>query len=322
MYHALGTFDAPKSPGPAPGKENIMRLEQLSHLIEITRLHSISKAAETLHISQPALSASVKSLETELGVALFKRTNRGIFLTAEGEKIHDDAVGILNIINGWYTQYHEQEPEGEIHLACTPIISCYITPNIIVPFQKLYPKITIFVHSAQLYDIVGKLTTTSADIALTTLAGGFRFIEQIRDMNWTEQHLFTDERRMFIGAQHPLASKEELTREDLKTLNLAYYSDVRDQISRFYEPFFGTTYRLANKEDILDLVIKNEAVFIQPCHLFRHDYRVMEKLLVEKRIPLTEVDSRADVFALHAPELSSIEQLFWDYIIENFSCKL
>lgn len=87
-------------------------------------------------------------------------------------------------------------------------------------------------------------------------------------------------------------------------------------------PFFGTTYRLANKEDILDLVIKNEAAFIQPCHLFRHDYRVMEKLIVERPIPLTEVDSRAEVFALHAPELSSIEQLFWDYLIEQFSCNL
>lgn len=299
-----------------------MRLEQLSYLIEITRRHSISKAAETLHISQPALSASVKSLETELGIALFKRTNRGIFLTAEGEKIHSDAVGILNIINGWYTQYHEQEPEAEIHLACTPIICCYITPNIIVPFQKLYPKITIFVHSSQYYDIIGKLKTTSADIALTTLPGNNRLIEQTRAMNWEAQHLFTDERRLYIGAKHPLASKKNLTREDLKALNLAYYSDVRDQVSRNYVPFFGTTYRLANKEDILDLVIKNEAVFIQPCHLFRHDYRVMEKLIMERPIPLTEVDSRADVFALYAPELSSIEQLFWNYLIEQFSCNL
>lgn len=299
-----------------------MRLEQLSYLIEITRLHSISKAAENLHISQPALSASVKSLETELGVSLFKRTNKGIFLTAEGEKIHSDAVGILNVINGWYSQYHEQEPEGEIHLSCMPIISCYITPNIIVPFQKLYPKITLFVHSAQYCNIIAKLKTTSANIALTTLPGNNRLIEQICAMGWKSQHLFTDERRLFLGATHPLASKGELSREDLKTLNLAYYSDVRDQISRSYESFFGTIYRLANKEDILDLVIRNEAVFIQPCHLFRHDYRVMEKLIVERAIPLTEVDRRAEVFALHAPELSSIEKLFWDYLIEQFTCNI
>ena len=306
----------------APGRGDTMRLEQLSYLIEITRLHSISKAAENLHISQPALSASVKSLETELGISLFKRTNRGIFLTAEGERIHNDAVGILNVINGWYTQHHEQEPEGEIHLACTPIISCYITPNIIVPFQKLHPKITIFVHSSQHYDIIGKLKTTSATMALTTLPGNTQLMEKIRAMNWEEKHLFTDERRLYIGASHPLAAKKELSKEDLKELSLAYYSDVRDQISRSYVPYFGNTYRLANKEDILDLVIKNEAGFIQPCHLFRHDYRVMENLIVERPIPLPEVDSRAEVLALHAPDISPIEQLFWDYLIEQFSCNL
>ena len=48
----------------------------------------------------------------------------------------------------------------------------------------------------------------------------------------------------------------------------------------------------------------------------------MEKLIVERPIPLTEVDSRADVFALHAPDISPIEQLFWDYLIEQFSCNL
>ena len=296
-----------------------MRLEQLSHLVEITRLHSISRAAETLHISQPALSASVKSLETELGKTLFKRTNKGIFLTAEGERIHDEAEAVLEVINSWYGKRIDAEPEGEIHLACTPIISCYLTPNIIVPFQKLHPGITIFVHGAQHYDIIGRLRTTSANIALTTLSPRSRLIEQARALDWEALHLFTDERRLFIGAGHALAAKDELTAGDL---NLAWYSDARDQISRGYAPYFASSFRLANKEDILELVIRNEAVFIQPCHLFRHDYRVLEKLVVERPIPLSEVDPRAEIFALHAPELSGIERLFWDYLLARFSCNL
>ena len=299
-----------------------MRLEQLSHLVEITRLHSISRAAETLHISQPALSASVKSLETELGKTLFKRTNKGIFLTAEGERIHDEAEAVLEVINSWYGKRIDAEPEGEIHLACTPIISCYLTPNIIVPFQKLHPGITIFVHGAQHYDIIGRLRTTSANIALTTLSPRSRLIEQARALDWEALHLFTDERRLFIGAGHALAAKDELTAGDLRRLNLAWYSDARDQISRGYAPYFASSFRLANKEDILELVIRNEAVFIQPCHLFRHDYRVLEKLVVERPIPLSEVDPRAEIFALHAPELSGLERLFWDYLRARFSCNL
>ena len=69
-------------------------------------------------------------------------------------------------------------------------------------------------------------------------------------------------------------------------------------------------------------MIKNEAVFIQPCHLFRHDYRVVEKLVVERPIPLPEVDPRAEIFALHAPDLSGIESLFWEYLLARFSCNL
>lgn len=117
-------------------------------------------------------------------------------------------------------------------------------------------------------------------------------------------HLFTDERRLFLGANHALTAKLELTAADLRLLHLAWYSDARDQISRRYAPYFASSFRLANKEDILDLVIRNEAVFIQPCHLFRHDYRVLEKLVVERAIPLPDVDPRADIFALHAPGLS------------------
>ena len=235
-----------------------MRLEQLSHLVEITRLHSISRAAETLHISQPALSASVKSLETELGKTLFKRTNKGIFLTAEGERIHDEAEAVLEVINSWYGKRIDAEPEGEIHLACTPIISCYLTPNIIVPFQKLHPGITIFVHGAQHYDIIGRLRTTSANIALTTLSPRSRLIEQARALDWEALHLFTDERRLFIGAGHALAAKDELTAGDLRRLNLAWYSDARDQISRGYAPYFASSFRLANKEfQMCELLMAN-----------------------------------------------------------------
>lgn len=299
-----------------------MRLEQLNYLLEITRLRSISRAAETLHISQPALSAAVKSLETELGRTLFKRTNRGISLTADGQKIHDEAEAVLEVIGSWYSRPSAIEAEGKIHLACTPIISCYLTPNIIVPFQKLHPGITIFVHGAQSWDIMRLLKTTSANMALTTLSRRSTLIEQARSLNWEACHLFTDERRLFLSATHPLAAKADLTAEDLKQLNLAWYSDERDQISRGYAPYFASSFRLANKEDILELVIKNEAVFIQPCRLFRHDWRVLEKLVVERPLPLPQEDQLAQVFALHAPDLSTIERMFWDYLLASFSSQL
>lgn len=62
-----------------------MTLNQLKYVIEIARTGSINKAASNLFISQPVLSASIKSLETECGKPLFSRSNRGIELTPFGK---------------------------------------------------------------------------------------------------------------------------------------------------------------------------------------------------------------------------------------------
>lgn len=296
-----------------------MRLEQLNYIIEITKLGSFSKVAEKLYISQPALSTLVKNLETELGVTIFKRTSKGVFLTAEGKKIVEQAVQVKEVIDGWYVRKAEDiEATGEVHIACTPVISSYVTPNIIVPFQKQYPGITIFVHGVQQYDVIGALKSSTSNIALTTLVHGTNFLAQLSEMNYEAVHIFTDERRIFMGCCAPLASKQQLTLDDLKELDLAWYSDPRDIVSKPYVPYFASSFRLANKEDILALVMKSIAVFIQPWHLFQSDYRVIEKLIVGKKIPINEIDPRAEIYALRGNSLSACETLFWDYLLANW----
>ena len=127
------------------------------------------------------------------------------------------------------------------------------------------------------------------------------------------------ERKMFIGSGHPLAHKEKLTPEDLKTLRIAYYSHSSDHVSSRYAPYFGGEYRLANRNDILDLVIRNEAVFIQAGTMFQHDYRVRKGMMVAKSIPIEELDHSAPIVAIRAPEISLAERLFWEFLVENFS---
>ena len=63
-----------------------MTLTQLKYVVEVAETGSISKAAEHLFISQPSLTASIKELETEYGITIFTRTNKGVTLTAAGEE--------------------------------------------------------------------------------------------------------------------------------------------------------------------------------------------------------------------------------------------
>lgn len=73
-----------------------MELYQLKSFIEIIHTENLTRAAETLHISQSALSSQIRLLEEELGVRLFDRTPRGMLVTEEGRILHSHAAGILD----------------------------------------------------------------------------------------------------------------------------------------------------------------------------------------------------------------------------------
>ena len=66
-------------------------------------------------------------------------------------------------------------------------------------------------------------------------------------------------------------------------------------------------------------MLRNEAVFIQAGHMFRHDYRVAKGMIVERKIPLPELDHSVPIAAIHTPDLSPAEKLLWEYLLAHFS---
>ena len=296
-----------------------MRLEQLEYFVAAAEAGSISGAAQRLKVSQPAVSAALRSLEEELGGRLFSRGNQGISLTLLGRLTCDDARKMLKLARGMLARGRNAGARGAAQVCAQPLLSFHLTGNIIVPFRELHPDIDVFVRNVPNADIVAELKGGRAGIAVTLVALGLKIREQARSMGYDMVSLYTDERRMFIGAGHPLAAREKLTPEDLQILRIAYYSHGTDTVSRLYAPYFGGEYRLANREDILDLVLRNEAVFIQAGRMFRRDYRVEKGMMVEREIPLPDIDHSAPIVAIRVPELSPAELLLWEYLIAHFS---
>ena len=83
---------------PYKGRE-VMNIEQLRHFSEIARCGSINQATETLYITQPSLSASIRKLENELGEKVFVRSNNGVKLTAFGEELLPYVRNVLGLID-------------------------------------------------------------------------------------------------------------------------------------------------------------------------------------------------------------------------------
>ena len=81
-----------------------MELYQLRSFVTIAKVGQLTRAAEKLHISQPALSAQLKALEDELELTLFERTSNGMELTAAGKQMLEEAKKILSAAQGLYNE--------------------------------------------------------------------------------------------------------------------------------------------------------------------------------------------------------------------------
>lgn len=87
-----------------------MNLLHLRYAVEVARVGSLNRAAENLIIAQPNLSRAIKELESEIGIAIFERTPKGVYLTAQGEEFIGYAKGLLKQIEHMENMYKDDRP--------------------------------------------------------------------------------------------------------------------------------------------------------------------------------------------------------------------
>lgn len=104
-----------------------MEIQQLRYFLVAARYQHVTKAAEEIHIAQPALSQIIKRLESEVGTSLFEKNGRNITLTPEGKILQEEALKILKTIDelpivlqkkeSGTGQNHQNQSVGCNHLA-------------------------------------------------------------------------------------------------------------------------------------------------------------------------------------------------------------
>jgi len=120
-----------------------MELEQLRALVAVAELRSISKAAQSLHISQPALSVRIKSLEQSLGVPLIVRNYEGAIPTEWGEIAVEAARRVLGVCEGLTAEIKGKTRTGELLVGATPTMGGYILPHLLAQFSEILPNVRV-----------------------------------------------------------------------------------------------------------------------------------------------------------------------------------
>ena len=145
-----------------------MDLRSLKYFLAVAETRSFSRAADTVHVSQPALSRQVQILERELGTPLFERHGRGVHLTDAGTMLRDLARSIVDQVAGVREQVvaRAAEPSGPCSLGIPPSLRSMVTLPVAERMRSAYPKIYLRISEGMTMIVRELLSRGEADVAL------------------------------------------------------------------------------------------------------------------------------------------------------------
>ena len=128
----------------------------------------MTKASEELHISQPAISQSIKKLEDQLGGTLFLRSNKGMGLTEEGKMFYKYVKGALELINNAENEFtsFKDLSKGEIKIGCSTTLTKLVLMNALKDFHLDYPNININITNDLTSNLINDLKLGKLDFII------------------------------------------------------------------------------------------------------------------------------------------------------------
>jgi len=186
-----------------------MDLDQLHTFLEIVRLKSFSKAAQTCFRTQPAISAQVRQIEQELNCSLFERLGTRIQLTPAGRILCEYAEQILELRRRAQDSINELErvPRGELVIAANEATCIYVLPTVFSEYKKRFPNVQLLVDRSYGKHVVEAIVDNLADFGFTHMP------VQERKLQVLPVH--TDEIKLLLPAAHPLARLQSVRCEDV-----------------------------------------------------------------------------------------------------------
>lgn len=147
----------------------------------------MTRASEELHISQPAISQSIKKLEDQLGGTLFLRSNKGMELTEEGKMFYEYVKGALELIanaENEFTSFKDLS-KGEIKVGCSTTLTKLILMDTLENFHKDYPNININIVNGLTSNLINDLKLGKLDFVIfneSNVKENNLYLEKIKEL--------------------------------------------------------------------------------------------------------------------------------------------
>lgn len=195
-----------------------MTLQQLKYIITIAECGSITSAAKKLLIAQPSLSKSVSELEKEMGITIFHRNNRGVYLSEDGVKFLSYARQVVEQSDLLEERYKQKEKHRRVFAVSAQHYSFVV--NAFVALVKEYGKnkYEFTLRESRTHDIIEDVRTARSELPILFLSKFNRevILRIIQNAELKFTPLFTAKPHVFVSRENPLAKKDSITLEDLK----------------------------------------------------------------------------------------------------------
>lgn len=224
----------------------------------VAEQRSFSKAAESLHISQPAVSRHIKEMELHYDASLFDRKGNRIYLTAAGEKVYHALREIAQHYRNLNFEMGEMHSvqSGEIIIGASSTIAQYVIPRVMASFHKRYSHIQLHLMNGNSSEMEQLLLDNRVDLALVenlSSQGGIRYRDFLHD-----------ELIVVTGKNSLYAERATIEKEDLQQIPLVLRKEgsgtlevIRQLFARHQIPFrdLNTPIHLGSTESIKNFLL-------------------------------------------------------------------
>ncbi len=189
-----------------------MTVNHMHIFIKVYQLENITKAAEILHMTQPAVSRAIKELETEYDVCLFERINRRLCRTECAHQLYAQAIHIADSFENMEEHLKSWGRHGTLRIGATITFGNYLIPDLVARFKACHPDTKIKVRIANGLQLQTALLENEIDIAM--IEGG------VSNETLKTAAFIQDRLRLLVPLDHPLTRRKSVALDDLVDYDL------------------------------------------------------------------------------------------------------
>lgn len=290
-------------------------LAKLQSFLQVVQNMSFSEAATHLHVTQPAISHQIKTLEQDLGVELFERIGGNLRLTEAGHlllprarKLLHEAIEIQQLMDSL-----EDHIVGRLRIACSTTTGKYITPQFAARFHRNHPEVGVSVLNCTAAQVIQQLLCEEADLGVVSY--------EVCGEGMECQAFFNDHIILIVPAEHPWALMPQITPADLLHIPLI----VREPTSGTHRALLAELGKHCITPDDLDIFIEvgNSEAIVKAVEAgfgasfvsrLAAEWAIALGSVVE--VPVTGFDLHREIFLIR-PELQKANRAidaYWGFV--------